>query len=163
MSAAISPLRRPAVVAALAASAVAVVGALETDIGAWYYALHKPAWQPPDWLFGPAWTVIFALTAIAGATYWPRDRDRRARWITLGAFAVNGALNILWSLLFFRLHRPDWALYEVGWLWLSVLAVLARVRRASGIAAWLLSPYLAWVAFAALLNLTIVRLNGPFG
>ena len=81
----------------------------------------------------------------------------------LGLFAANGFLNIFWSLLYFRLERPDWALREVMFLWLSVLLliiVLARYSRPSG---WLLAPYLLWVSFAALLNLATVRLNGPFG
>ena len=79
------------------------------------------------------------------------------------AFAANAFFNVLWSLLFFRFHRPDWALAEVSLLWLSILAlivVLGRLSRASG---WLMAPYLAWVSFAAFLNLTVVRLNAPFG
>ncbi len=78
-------------------------------------------------------------------------------------FALNGFVNVFWSLLFFRLRRPDWALAEVGFLWLSILVLivyLGRIHRTSG---WLLAPYLAWVSFAATLNVAVVRLNGPFG
>jgi tryptophan-rich sensory protein len=71
-------------------------------------------------------------------------------------------LNTLWSLLFFRLERPDWALYEVGFLWLSILVLMLMLRRESGTAAALLIPYLAWVTFASVLNWTIVALNAPF-
>jgi tryptophan-rich sensory protein len=78
-------------------------------------------------------------------------------------FALNGFLNILWSLLFFRLHRPDWALIEVVGLWLSVAALMVVIWRRSMTGAVLLVPYLMWVTFAGYLNMTIVRLNGPFG
>lgn len=158
-----APRWKPVFAAALAASAVAALGVLTTDIGDWYFALRKPSWQPPDWLFGPAWTLIFALAALAAVVYWRRERNRDERLRTLVAFALNAFLNTFWSLLFFRLHRPDWALYEVGFLWASIAVLIARLRRGSVTAAWLVAPYLAWVSFAAVLNFTIVSLNGPFG
>jgi tryptophan-rich sensory protein len=153
---------RPVLAAALAATAVGGLGALTTELGSWYYALHKPAWQPPDWLFGPAWTLIFALAALAAVLYWRAVEDREARLRVLAAFAINAFLNTLWSLLFFRLQRPDLALYEVGALWLSILVLILLLRRGSALAAALILPYLLWVSFAAYLNLTIVRLNAPF-
>ena len=76
--------------------------------------------------------------------------------------SVNAAANILWSVLFFRLYRPDWAFIEVWLLWTSILALLAHLGRASRLAAALLLPYLAWVSTAAYLNYTIIQLNGPF-
>ncbi len=154
---------RPVWVAALAAFGVASVGALMTDLGPWYRSLIQPSFQPPDWAFGPAWTTIFALAAIAGVTAWRQAPDRASREWLLVLFAMNGFLNVFWSLLYFRLHRPDWALYEVGFLWLSVLLLIVVLGRYSRRAAWLLVPYLAWVAFAAALNFESVRLNGPFG
>jgi benzodiazapine receptor len=153
---------KPVVAAALAAMAVAGLGALTTQLGPWYYSLRKPSWQPPDWLFGPAWTLIFALAALAGVLYWRTQQNRDARLLTLGAFALNGFLNTLWSLLFFRLERPDWSLYEVGFLWLSILLLMGLLDRASRSAALLLLPYFAWVSFASLLNWKIVQLNSPF-
>ena len=78
------------------------------------------------------------------------------------AFSLNAFLNTLWSLLFFRLKRPDWAVYEVGFLWLSIVLLIVLLARESRTASWLLSPYLAWVSFAAVLNWTIVQLNAPF-
>jgi tryptophan-rich sensory protein len=153
---------RPVVAAALCAMAVAGLGALSTQLGQWYYALRKPTWQPPDWLFGPAWTLIFALAALAGVMYWRRQHDRDRRLLGVGAFALNAFLNTLWSLLFFRLERPDWSLYEVGFLWLSIVALIVLLNRASRPAALLLLPYLAWVSFASLLNWKIVQLNAPF-
>jgi translocator protein len=153
----------PIVIAAAVAAAVAGLGALNTDLSGWYYRLRKPDWEPPDWLFGPVWTLIFALAAIAGVSAWRNADDPASRTKILGLFAVNGFLNVFWSALFFRFHRPDWALAEVGFLWLSVLVLIVALVSHSRVASWILVPYLLWVGFAALLNLAVVRLNGPFG
>jgi translocator protein len=153
---------QPILVAALAAVGVAVLGGLMTELGTWYYGLRQPAWKPPDWLFGPAWTVIFALVAVAGIQAWERAPDRAAREWLLALFALNAFLNVLWSLLFFRLRRPDWALVEVGFLWLSIVLLIVVLARRYRPAAWLLAPYLAWVTFAAALNAAVVQLNAPF-
>jgi translocator protein len=154
---------KPVVVAALAALFVAVLGGLTTDLGPWYVALKQPSWKPPDWAFGPIWTTIFALCAAAGVIGWRRAPSRAQRGLMVMLFALNGFLNVFWSLLFFRLHRPDWSLFEVPLLWLSVLALIVVLTRFAKPAAWLLVPYLVWVTTAALLNWQIVRLNGPFG
>jgi tryptophan-rich sensory protein len=158
-----SAAAKPIAAAAASAILVGALGALTTDIGPWYYQLRKPSWQPPDWLFGPAWTLIFALAAIAGVLYWRNCTDQRRRANMLAVFALNAFLNTFWSLLFFRLKRPDWALDEVGFLWLSIVLLIVLLSRVSRRAAWLLSPYLVWVTFASYLNLTIVKLNGGFG
>ncbi len=143
--------------------AVALAGGLLTKIGPWYYALRKPSWQPPDWLFGPVWTVIFLLTAWSGARGWVHaPSDAAALWI-IAAFVANGVLNAAWSYLFFTSRRPDWALLEVVALWCSVIVMMALLADVAPLAAWLLLPYLLWVSFAAFLNLTVVRLNRPFG
>ena len=145
-----------------AAFLVALTGGLATRIGAWYYSLRKPSWQPPDWLFGPAWTVIFILAALSGIAGWRATTHGAAAALMLGLYAVNGALNILWSVLFFSLRRPDLALREVGLLWLSVAALMVFLAAHAGAAWLLLLPYLLWVGFAGYLNYTIVRLNAPF-
>ena len=152
---------QPAAVAALAATAVAGLGAAATDIGPWYYALRKPSWQPPDWLFGPAWTLIFGLTAAAGVKAWNAARDRRQGLGIVGVFALNAVLNVLWSELFFHFQRPDWALWEVVPFWLSIVALIVAAASVSPAAGWLLAPYLAWVTFAGVLNFAVVRLNAP--
>jgi tryptophan-rich sensory protein len=149
--------------AAAAAFGVAILGGLSTDIGPWYRSLAEPPWKPPDFLFGPAWTLIYACAAIAGVRAWQRADTRARRDGLLGLFALNAFLNVLWSLLFFRLRRPDWALAEVGFLWLSILLLIVFLGRFSRASGWLLAPYLAWVSFAAALNLAVVRLNAPFG
>ena len=154
---------KPVAVAIGAALAVAILGGLATDIGTWYRALVKPAWQPPDWLFGPVWTAIYALVVIAGVRAWRSAGSTAQREWLIVLFASNGFVNVLWSLLFFRLQRPDWALTEVGVLWSSVLALTIVVWRRDRTGGVLLLPYLAWVSFAAFLNLTIVELNAPFG
>lgn len=155
--------RRDVWVAAIMVMIVAGAGGTLTEIGPWYRDLAKPSWQPPDWLFGPAWTAIFTLTAIAGVSAWRGARSAAGRAILLGAFLLNGALNVLWSGLFFYARRPDWAGLEVVALWLSVLALMLVSRRFSPVAAWFLLPYLLWVGFAGVLNWAVIGLNGPFG
>ena len=149
----------PVLAAAAAAMFVAALGASATDIGPWYQALHKPSWQPPDLLFGPVWTVIYALSAYAGVIAWRAG----GRQVMLAAFALNALLNVLWSELFFKAHRPDWALIELVPFWLSIVLVMAVVWRISARGGWALVPYLVWVTFAGVLNLAVVRLNAPFG
>jgi benzodiazapine receptor len=152
----------PILVAAVAACAVAAVGGLATDIGPWYRQLRKPSWQPPDWAFAPAWTTIFTLTAWAGVLAWYHAPDDAMRGTIIAVFAANGLLNMLWSLLFFKWRRPDWALIEVVPRWLSIAVLIATLAGLSTLGSFLLVPYLLWVSFAAYLNLTIVRLNRPF-
>ena len=94
---------------------------------------------------------------------WYAAPSAAVRTEVLVLFAVNGALNIAWSALFFTLRRPDWALGEVALLWLSILALIVELWPMSQHAAWALVPYLLWVSFASFLNWTIVRLNRPFG
>jgi translocator protein len=155
--------RKPVLIAAGAALFVAVLGGLMTDLGPWYTSLRQPSWKPPDAAFGPVWTTIFALAAAAGVMAWRHAPSRAQRELMLMLFALNGFLNVFWSLLYFRLHRPDWALVEVPFLWLSVLVLILVLGRYARLAAWLLVPYLVWVAIAAALNWQTVRLNGPFG
>ncbi len=154
--------RKALLVAGLAALAIALLGISATDLGPWYQALAKPSWQPPAWLFGPAWTLIYALAALSAAAAWGAARDRATERRIVLLFGLNALLNMLWSQLFFGLHRPDWALVEVVLLWLSVLVLVIAMRPISRTASWLLLPYLAWVTFAGILNLAVVRLNAPF-
>jgi translocator protein len=153
------PPWRPILTAAGAAAVVAMIGLVMTDLGPWYLNLRMPAWKPPDAIFGPAWTLIFASAALAGAYGWRALPRPAARFALCGYFAINALLNILWSALFFRLHRPDWALLEVGLLWLSVVLLMITLWRGSRPATALLLPYLLWVSYAAVLNLAVVQLN----
>lgn len=151
----------PTVIAGVVATIVAVMGATITDIGPWYRSLAQPSWAPPDAAYGVGWTVIFACAALSAVNGWLAMRWNEREWL-LGLFALNGFLNILWSLLFFKLHRPDWAMVEVILLWVSILGLIVFIWRRSIAGAILLLPYLMWVTFAGYLNMTIVRLNGPF-
>ena len=151
------------VTVALTLVVVGAGGALLTDVGPWYRALRKPAWNPPDWLFGPAWTLIYALIGSALVLAWNAPGGSRLQRATLVAAAGgNFALNLLWSALFFARRRPDWALVEVVLLWGSIVALMLAARPLSRLGTVLLVPYLAWVTFAALLNGRIVQLNRPF-
>lgn len=153
----------PLLVSGGCAIVLLVAGGLATPIGSWYHALRKPAWQPPNWLFGPAWTVILGLAAWSAAIAWRAAPDESARHAVIILFAVNAICHFAWSPLFFALRRPDWALVEVVFLWGSLVALIVGLWPISPFAALLILPYFLWVSFAAMLNLTIVRLNRPFG
>jgi tryptophan-rich sensory protein len=152
----------PTLVAAGGVTVVAVAGALLTELGPWYYGLKKPSWQPPDWLFGPAWTSIFICEATAAVIAWNVLHARPAMFLLIGLLAANGVLNILWSIFFFKMKRPDFAQVEVTFLWLSIAAPMGVLFAHVGWPGFLMLPYLLWVSFAAFLNWTIVKLNGPF-
>lgn len=126
--------------------------------GAWYGALAKPSWTPPNWLFGPVWTLLYLTLAVAAFLVW-RLRPSRQRRVALTLFVVQLALNALWTPLFFGAHRPALALAEIVLLDLAVAATLVafwRLRRSAGA---LLVPYLAWLFFATALNAAIVKLT----
>ena len=148
------------------ASAVAIcfaaagVGSLYTTpaIPGWYASLEKPAWTPPAWLFGPVWTLLYLSMAVAVWLVW-RERGAAGAGAALALFAVQLALNALWSVVFFGWRRPDLALVEIFFLWAAIFATTLSFRRVSQFAAWLMWPYLLWVTFAGFLNLSIWRLN----
>lgn len=149
----------PAIIAATSAILVALAGGLLTEIGPWYRDLRKPVWNPPDWVFGPVWSIIFLCAAIAGTFAWNGAQTQEMQTLVIALFALNGTLNIAWSFLFFRLRRPDWALVENGFLWLSVLALMIALTPVSATIGLLLAPYLLWVSIAFVLNWRIVALN----
>jgi tryptophan-rich sensory protein len=150
------------IVAVITTILVLGVGGLMTTVGPWYRDLRKPVWNPPNWVFGPAWTIILGLAAWAGVSAWSHAPDEAAHIRVLVLFGLNIVLHMLWSPLFFNLRRPDWALIEVPFLWLSILALMVGLYPYSHLASLLLLPYLLWVSFAAVLNLTIVRMNPSF-
>lgn len=153
----------PMIFAVAAVLAVLGIGGATTKVDAWYKDLRKPTWNPPGWAFAPAWTIILGLAGWAGVEAWAHAATAGERWRIGVLFGFNALFHMLWSPLFFTWRRPDWALAEVPLLWLSVLALIVGLAPISPLSGWLLAPYLAWVAFAAFLNLTIVRLNAPFG
>jgi tryptophan-rich sensory protein len=153
----------PTLFAVAVTLALLVLGGLTTQVGPWYRALNKPVWTPPNWLFGPAWSLILALTAWGGVVAWTRASDAAARLEVAALYGVNLVFYVAWSPLFFNLRRPDWALIDVAFLWLSILVMAIGLTTIAPLAGLLVAPYLLWVSFAAALNLTIVRLNPPFG
>ncbi len=153
---------QPIVTATLIAVAVAAVGGVLTEIGPWYNSLRFPPWKPPNWAFGPVWTTIFTLCVISAVMAWTGAGSSGQRAGLIGLFLANAALNIFWNILFFRWRRPDWALVETVFLWLSVLALMLFIWPISPTASLLLLPYIVWVSIAGMLNLAIVRLNAPF-
>jgi tryptophan-rich sensory protein len=152
----------PIAIAAIAAIVVAGVGGTMTDTTGWYQSLRLPSWNPPPPAFGMIWTVVFALIAASGVTVWRAAPNSRAADSLIGLFALNGALNVMWTVLFFQLRRPDWAFVELAMLWFSIVLLIVACARHSRSAALLLLPYLAWVTTAGLLNWQVIQLNGPF-
>jgi len=140
--------------------AVAGIGGWFTSMGMpeWYMTLRQPSWNPPSWLFGPVWTTLYAMMAVAAWLVW-----QNAGWdgatTALGLFFVQLALNLAWSGVFFALQRPGWALLELFALWVAIFATTVLFFRHSTLAGALMIPYLAWVTFAGALNAAIVRLN----
>lgn len=124
----------------------------------WYRGLNRPIYAPPNWIFGPVWTVLYFLMAVSGWLVW-KSPGTRYRLSSLAAFAVQLLLNGLWSAIFFGWHRPGFALIEICMLWLAVLTTIVLARRRSRAAAFLLMPYLLWVSFATLLNYGFWSLN----
>jgi tryptophan-rich sensory protein len=150
-------------VAAFGVTVMAGAGMSLTVLDHWYYNLKKPSWQPPDWMFGPAWTLIFIVELTAAVIGWHAITNFWVTTLFIILLLINAVLNILWSYFFFKLRRPDLARKEVLFLWLSIAAPMLLLAVYAG-KAWLyLLPYLLWVSFAAILNDAIVRLNAPFG
>jgi translocator protein len=152
-------MNMPLVYALVWGVGLCIVGGLMTPRGDWYARLRKPSWQPPGWAFGPAWTLILGLAVWSAVIAWEAAVTSAQQRDVLILFAVNGLFHLLWSPLFFKFERPDWALGEVVFLWASLVAMIVGLWPIAREASLLILPYLAWVSFAAYLNLTIVRLN----
>ena len=139
--------------------AAATLGAIASvDAKSFYGQLTQPAWAPPAWVFGPVWTTLYALMAIAAWLVW-REGGFRAHARALTLFLVQLAANALWSWLFFAWHRGGTAFAEVLVLWLLIVATLAAFWRVRALAGALLVPYLLWVSFASALTYTTWQLN----
>lgn len=125
--------------------------------GEWYEALNKPTWNPPSWIFGPVWTALYLMMAVAAWLVWKRNGWHKAIWL----YVLQLALNAAWTPIFFGAHHLGWALVEIIALWIAILFTLLAFLRVSKPAGWLLVPYLAWVSFATFLNFTLWRMNLP--
>jgi translocator protein len=120
----------------------------------WYDLLVKPALNPPSWVFGPAWTVLYVLMAVAALLVW-----KKKKWNALAVFGIQLGLNLIWTPLFFGLHSPGWAFVDIVLLWAAIVWTIVAFSKVSKTAAWLLAPYILWVSFAAYLNLSVWMLN----
>lgn len=138
-----------------------IIGSVFTApaIPAWYAGLARPDFAPPNWVFGPVWTTLFALMGIAAFLVWQKGLDRREVKIALGLFLGQLVLNTVWSVIFFGLQNPGAAFVEIIFLWLAILATMIAFAKISKTAAWLLVPYILWVSFAGYLNYSIWILN----
>jgi benzodiazapine receptor len=125
----------------------------------WYQTLKKPSFDPPEWLFGPAWTLLYLLMAVAAWLVWKQGIGAPGVKLALAVFLVQLILNALWSVFFFGLRSPLAGLVDIIALWLAILATTIFFFRISVPAGVLLLPYIAWVSFAAILNAAILRLN----
>lgn len=143
---------------AVALVVVGGVGGKATDIGPWYRNLSKPSWNPPDWVFPVVWTTIYVLIIASVGGAW-NAADTAEKSLIIWLVGINLVLNTIWSVLFFSMKKPLWALIEVFLLWLSIIALMVGLGSIDALYAWLLVPYIAWVSVAMLLNLSIVRLN----
>ena len=129
-----------------------------TSVTTWYSTLAKPSFNPPNWIFGPVWTTLYIMMGVAAWRVW-RATDRDTARGPLAIFALQLAVNLGWSVAFFGLRDPGLAVAVILVLDLLVVATALMFRRIDGLAAMLLVPYLAWIAFATALNVTIWRLN----
>lgn len=128
------------------------------SVDGWYAGLNKPDWNPPAWLFGPVWTVLYLMMGTAAWLVWREGGWKSRRW-SLGLFLVQLFLNAIWTPVFFAMHQIGMALVDITLLWLLLGATLIAFWRVNRLAAILLVPYLAWVSFAAFLNFTILQMN----
>lgn len=150
------------IIAIVAVELAGIIGAVFTmpAIGGWYATLNRPVLNPPNWIFGPVWTTLYFLMGVAIWLIWANtavnSKEKKKAFII---FALQLALNVLWSIIFFGWHNPGLAFFELILLWLSILWTIFVFYKISRPAAWLLLPYIIWVSFAGYLNCAIWLLN----
>lgn len=149
------------IIALLACLFIGFMGGLATQAGIsdWYPSLNKPWFNPPNWIFGPVWGFLYVLMGIAAGIVWSKGLHHKWVQTALYHFGFQLLLNGAWSLLFFGLKEPLWALIDIIVLFILLLFTIKWFKIVSNTAAWLLIPYAVWVLFAAILNFEIWRLN----
>ncbi len=130
-----------------------------SGVQGWYATANKPSFNPPNWIFAPVWTALYILMGIAFFLVWKSEKDKAVKQTAIILFVVQLILNFFWSLIFFKLQQPGWALIEIAVMWLAILLTILWFGKISSTAAWLLVPYICWVSFALLLNYAIWKLN----
>jgi benzodiazapine receptor len=149
------------VVSIVACQCAGLIGSIFTTpaIPTWYATLEKPAFTPPSWLFAPAWITLYLLMAIAAFLIWRKGLTEEGVKSALVIFLVQLVLNALWSVVFFGLHSPLYGMVVILALWVAILLTILRFFRLSTAAGALLLPYILWVSFASILNISIWVLN----
>lgn len=143
---------------------VAFLGGLATSssVTTWYPTLNQPSFSPPDWVFGPVWSALYVMMAIAAWMIWRRRQEstrKDAIHFFIVVFALQLALNLAWSFIFFGLRSPMWAFVEICVLWVAIAFTVFLGFKQNKWSGYLLLPYLAWASFALVLNFEFMRLN----
>ncbi|MBU2509597.1 MAG: TspO/MBR family protein [Candidatus Omnitrophota bacterium] len=148
------------IVAILICQSAGLLGTLTMNdaFAEWYPSLVKPAFNPPGWVFGPAWILLYTLMGIALYVVWQKKKSKN-RDLAIAAFAIQLVLNAMWTPIFFGMQQVFYALLDISLLWIMIALTIYLFSRISKAAAWLLVPYLAWVTFAMILNYSIWQLN----
>lgn len=126
-------------------------------VNGWYATIVKPSWNPPNWIFGPVWTILYLLMGTSFAIAWQKGGaagKNMMQW-----FAIQFVLNLAWSPAFFYFHNIELALVIIVLMWITILITIFAAGKVKPVAAWLLVPYISWVSFAMILNSTILILN----
>lgn len=147
--------------AILICEAAGILGSLFTAsaIPTWYATLNKPSFNPPNWVFAPVWTTLFAMMGVAAFLVWKKGLSQPGVKLALGLFLLQLLFNFLWSVMFFGLHSPLAGLIDIAALWITLAITIWLFFKLSTVAGMLLLPYLAWVSFASVLNFALWRLN----
>jgi translocator protein len=130
-----------------------------SSVSTWYETLNRPVLNPPSWVFGPVWTVLYILMGVSLFLVWSRGVRAGKEWVAIGVFVFQLVLNFFWSIAFFGAQNPALALINILLLWFSILITMILFYRLSKTAVYLLVPYLFWVTFATYLNYSIWLLN----
>lgn len=128
-------------------------------INGWYAGINKPWFNPPNWIFGPVWTILYFMMGTALFLVWKSDVVEDWKRIAMFLFFIQLVLNFFWSFIFFYLQQPGWAFLEIVVMWIFIFLTIHAFGKISSPAAWLLVPYISWVSFASVLNFAIWKLN----
>ncbi|MBN2158328.1 MAG: tryptophan-rich sensory protein [Spirochaetes bacterium] len=149
------------IISILIPQAAGGIGSLFTmdSVHTWYQTLSKPSFNPPDWIFGPVWTLLYIMMGIALYLVWKNGLGTSQAKLSVVFFSIQLILNVAWSFLFFYLRMPVYGFIEIIILWIFILFTMLAFFRINLAAGILLAPYLLWVSFAAILNFFLWRLN----
>ena len=129
------------------------------SINTWYVTLNKPWFNPPNWIFAPVWTLLYLMMGIAFYIIWKSEAVNAVKQTAVILFSAQLLVNFLWSLIFFYLKHPGWAMLDIILMWILIVATIFSFGKISSTAAWLMLPYICWVSFAMILNFYLWKLN----